>query len=515
MTKVSRRELLQGVAGMAAFAGMPAIIVRDEALPQIPFGVQIGDLDGDRAVVWSRCDRPARLHIEWAANDNFRDARKVLGPAALENTDFTAHGDLAELPAGETVFYRVRFEDLREPGKFSAPVTGRFRTPPAGQRDILFHWGGDTVGQGWGIDASRGGMTLYETMRRQNPDFFIHSGDTIYADNPLVAEVKLDDGTLWKNLVTEEKAQVAQTLDQFRGNYRYNLHDANLRRFNADVPQFVQWDDHEVRNNWYPGQHLEGDARYKETSLDLLAARAKRAFLDYTPLRSVPGDPERIYRAFRYGPLLELFLLDERSYRGPNTGNRQPTPSAETVFFGSAQIRWLKRRLLASKATWKVIASDMPIGLIVGDGPQRYEAFANGSGPALGRELELANLLRFLRDNAIRNVVWITADVHYAAAHHYDPARAKFTEFHPFWEFVAGPLHAGTFGPGTLDDTFGPEVKFNSLPPGMKQNRPPSDGLQFFGAVKIDGKTEAMTVRLHNAAGKRLYSVELTPERTA
>ena len=103
--------------------------------------------------------------------------------------------------------------------------------------------------------------------------------------------------------------------------------------------------------------------------------------------------------------------------------------------------------------------------------PGCFEAFANGDGgPPLGRELEIADLLRFIRDRRIRNVVWITGDVHYCAAHHYHPTRAKFTEFHPFWEFVAGPLHAGTFGPNTLDPTFGPEAKFNGVPKGLKRN---------------------------------------------
>ena len=86
-----------------------------------------------------------------------------------------------------------------------------------------------------------------------------------------------------------------------------------------------------------------------------------------------------------------------------------------------------------------------------------FEAFANGDdGPPLGRELEIADLLRFIRDRRIRNVVWITGDVHYCAAHHYHPARAKFTEFDPFWEFVAGPLHAGTFGPTRWTRRSGP-----------------------------------------------------------
>ena len=62
-------------------------------------------------------------------------------------------------------------------------------------------------------------------------------------------------------------------------------------------------------------------------------------------------------------------------------------------------------------------------------------------------------------------MVWVTADIHYCAAHHYHPTRAKFTEFDPFWEFVAGPLNAGTFGPNKMDATFGPEVKFTGIPP--------------------------------------------------
>lgn len=511
-TEISRRELLRGALAAGAFAGMPGVLQREESLPQMPYGVQIGDLLPERALLWSRCDRPARLRVEWATNEKFRDARRLLGPAALESSDFTARIDLRDLPPGETIFYRAQFLDLTDSRRVSLPVEGRLRTTPAGRRDVLFVWGGDTAGQGWGIDTARGGMTIYETMRRLDPDFFIHSGDTIYADGPIQADVRLDDGSLWRNLVTPEKAQVAETLDQFRGNYRYNLMDTNLRRFNAQIPQFVQWDDHETRNNWYPEQLIGEDGRYHDKSLNLLAARAKRAFLDYMPIRPEPSDPERIYRAFRYGPLLEVFMLDERSYRNRNSPNRQPTMSAETDFLGPAQMRWLKRRLLDSKAVWKVIASDMPIGLIVSDGRNDFEAFANGDGPALGRELELANLLRFLRDNPIRNVLWLTADVHYAAAHYYDPARAQFTEFSPFWEFVAGPLHAGTFGPNALDNTFGPVVKFHSVPPGMKPNRPPSEGLQFFGAVRIDGKTEALTVSLHNTAGKRLYQVELAPE---
>jgi alkaline phosphatase D len=354
-------------------------------------------------------------------------------------------------------------------------------------------------------------MRIFETMRKLNLDFFIHSGDTIYADGPLKAEVKLDGGSIWKNVITPEKSKVAETLQEFRGNYRYNLQDRNLQRFNAEVTQLVQWDDHEVRNNWYPGQQLDDD-RYTIKSCDILAARGRRAFLEYVPIRTGGSPSARIYRAFNYGPSLEVIMLDERSYRGPNTANRQSRVSAETAFLGTGQLSWVKRRLLLSRATWKIIASDMPMGLIVKDGKTAFENAANGNGPALGRELEIADLLRFIKRQRIKNVVWLTADVHYAAAHQYDPSKARFTDFLGFWEFVAGPLNAGTFGPGELDDTFGPEVRFNSVKPGMKPNRPPSEGLQFFGTVRIDARSSAMTVQLHNLEGQVVYKLDLEPQ---
>lgn len=522
---ISRRSFLLGSAftsgAVAAnllslprtvFAHAPAIITSDKLRPMIPYGVASGDIAGNRAVIWSRCDRPARMIVEYSARESFRRGQRVIGPVATEGTDFTARVEIS-VPTGQQIFYRVTFQDL-DNSSVSAPVKGTFRTAPEPGRGIRFTWGGDTAGQGWGINPDFGGMKIYETMRQLNPDFFIHSGDNIYADGPILPEVSLDDGSVWRNITTLEKSKVAETLTEFRGNYIYNLLDENIRRFNAQVPQLVQWDDHEVTNNWYPGEILTdvgSDARYTVKDVNLLTARARQAFLEYLPIRFDPQDPERIYRSFQYGPMLDIFMLDKRSYRGPNTGNRQTEASEETALLGSAQVSWLKQQLLTSTATWKVIASDMPIGLVVPDG-QAFEALSNGDGPALGRELEFADLFQFIHHKNIRNVVWLTADVHYAAAHYYDPSKAQFTDFKPFWEFVAGPLNSGTFGPNALDNTFGPQVVFNSLPPGTKPNRPPSEGLQFFGMVNIDGNSEVLTVSLRNLAGEVLYSIDLEPE---
>jgi alkaline phosphatase D len=287
------------------------------------------------------------------------------------------------------------------------------------------------------------------------------------------------------------------------------------RRFSAEVPQIWQWDDHEVCNNWSDSKDLSGDARYTEKNVRLLVGRATRAFLEYSPMRYNGADEsERVYRRIPYGPLLDVFVLDMRNYRGANSYNRQDAPGPDAAFLGAAQLEWLKAALKASKATWKVIAADMPISLLVADGKdaegrEKFEAVANGDGPVLGREFEFADLFRFIKHARIRNTVWFTADVHYCAAHYYDPVRAQFSDFDPFWEFVSGPLNAGSFGPNPLDNTFGPQVVYQKAP--GKQNTPPTAGLQFFGEVKIDAGTAAMKVALKDLSGATLYEKALAP----
>ena len=291
----------------AASGAAPAALTPEGARPRILSGVQSGDVTDKRAVIWSRSDRSARMVVEWAGSESFQGATRVEGPMAGEETDFTAKIDLDGLPPGEPVFYRVTFEDGSAK---SEPAIGRLRTAPTAPRDLVVAWAGDTAGQGWGINPAWGGMRMYETMRRHAPDLFIHCGDLIYADIPIRPEVRLADGSVWTNLVTPEKSKVAETLADLRGNFRYNLLDDNVRRFNAEVAQLVMWDDHEIHNNWYPGELLRRDRRYRVKLAGVIAERARRAMFEYTPIRAAPDDPGRIYRSFRYGPSLEVFLLD-------------------------------------------------------------------------------------------------------------------------------------------------------------------------------------------------------------
>jgi alkaline phosphatase D len=514
-TSIGRRRFMATLtAGAAAFGRAPAIVQQNR--PTIPFGVSSGDVNGDRALVWSRCDRLARMRVEWSTTEAFANVQRVIAPSAIARPEvgMTARVDLGNLPTGQTIFYRVRFEDFRDAKTLSEPVTGAFRTPPARiGGDVTLAWSADVVGQGWGINREWGGLRMFDTIRRAQPDVFVHCGDTIYADGPLAPEVKLPDGSTWRNLVTPAKSKVAETLDEFRGNHLYNLQDEHVRAFNAAVSQIVLWDDHEVKNNWFPGMSLADDKRYTIKDLATLVRNGRQAWAEHVPIR-VASSLRNIYRSFSRGPLLDVFALDLRSYRAPNSPNRQPAPGPETQLAGAVQIEWLKRELVASRAVWKVIASDLPIGLLVRDGASNFEAVANGNGPPLGREHEIADLLRFINRARITNVVWITADVHYTAAHHYDPARARFKEFAPFWEFVSGPMHADTGPQAVLDDTFGPQVRFvKAAPAGTYVG--PSAGLQFFGFITIRGATRVMTVNLRDLNGDTIYSVDLEPTASA
>ncbi|MBC3992931.1 alkaline phosphatase D family protein [Streptomyces sp. AC563] len=513
---IGRRTVLRGsaVASAAlalpasAAAAAPALVLSGR--PQARWGAQVGDVTASSGLVWVRSDRRARMIVETSATDSFRRTRRWHGPLVGPGTDFTGRTALHGLPPGEQIHYRITLADPHDPRRTGEPIYGTFRTAPARRRDVRFLWSGDLAGQGWGINPDRGGFPIFSEMRRLDPDFFLCSGDSVYADNPIPPTITLPDGRVWRNITTEEKSKVAETLKEYRGNFRYNLLDAHLRDFNAQVPSITQWDDHEVRNNWYPGQILDDD-RYTEKNVDVLAARARRAWSEYFPVSTLrPDGAGRVYRVLRHGPLLDVFVLDMRTYRNANSPGRQPDDAVGIL--GAEQLAWLKRELSRSRAVWKVIASDMPLGLVVADGGTNFEAVAQGDpGAPLGRELQIAELLRHIKHRRITGTVWLTADVHYTSAQRYVPTRAAFTDFEPFWEFVSGPLHAGGFPAVGLDGTFGPEQAFVKAP--AKPNVSPAEGGQYYGEVEIDGGSAELTVRLREEGGAVLFTKVLQPGR--
>ena len=416
---LNRRQLLVRSAATIAAAGLGSLakpyLSHAADRPRIACGIQSGDVSADSAVIWGRADRPARMQVECSTVESFKTIIGTASSNALPDSDFTSKALIDGLPAGQDIFYRVRFDDIAS-GLAGETRVGHFRTAPAERRSVSFVWSGDAAGQGWGIDPARGGMRTYRTMRDNRPDFFIHSGDHIYADCPIPSELKLPNGEIWRNIVTEEKSVVAHSLAQFRGNYKYNWLDENFRAFHAEVPMFAQWDDHEVTNDWAPlGSYDESG--FAEDGIPKLVARARRAFHEFMPMREPAGDNGRVYRRIGYGPLLDVFMLDMRSYRD-NTWNKRDDNS-DTFILGPAQLAWLKRELLASKATLKVI----------GSGGEWQSHSSADSWKSYAREEQ--EIFDFLAEHEMRNILLLSGDRHFTAGYH---VRGRFIEV------CSGPL---------------------------------------------------------------------------
>jgi alkaline phosphatase D len=446
--------------------------------------------------------------------------RTKVGPLVNSDNDYTGILVLGGLAAGKTYYYRARC--VNRPGANSAfedlgPV-GKLKTAPDRHetRPVKFVWIADLAGQGWGRnpdlsitdkdgDTIKGGYVIFEVINKLKPDFAIFAGDIIYADNRIPATQAVPPevgGGTWKN--DPAKDFLAITLDEYRRNWRYNLGDEKLQGFLLKTPQYIQWDDHEVINNWYPGEILT-DAPYKGIAANALAEQGRQALFEYNPIEG-----KLIYRKFQHGKHMELFLLDERSYRGPNPDNYNP---AGSEMLGQQQLQWVKSSLKQSRATWKVISTHDSLSLVTGD-PDDRDAWGQGRAEVLGREVQLAELLKFIKDEGIRNVVFITADVHFAAAISYDPARAIFKDFDSFEEFVIGPVHAGAFGANDLDASFGPKFDYLRAPSteNLKSRNLPPPTLQSFGAAEVtaDGK---LILRIHDITGAVLYEKTLSPKQ--
>lgn len=513
--RVGRRaSVLGGLSVVAA----PLLVRRETPsllrLSEPVSAVRSGEVSTDSAIVWARAPRPGRLMLEI---DDGRASRVVRGPWTDGRLDLTARTRLAGLRPGRDHRASVWFE--HGPGERTAAQELAFRTAPVHAAAQTIVWSGDVNGQGWGIDRARGGMTTFAAIAALAPDLFVHNGDTIYADEPMVERRRVDDGSTWVNEMTPEVAKVAETLAEFRGRHRYQLLDENVLAMHRAVPSVVQWDDHETCNNWYPGEVLDDD-RYRERRVDVLAARGRRAWQEYQPVPigrfADRGDdgfvPRRLHRRVPRGQHLDLFCLDMRSWRAPNAAN-DPRSERDIGILGQRQEEWLIASLRASRATWKVISADQPLSTPSNrvtdlDGP------ANGDpGRPVGREPEIARVLAAIKRHRIRNVLWVTTDVHYTAAHHYHPERAAFTDFDPFWELVSGPMAASPFHTkdAVLDGTFGPRVVFSQGEQEDRLDITPRPENQYFGELAI-AASGVLDVRLHDGTGAVLWQRTMEPE---
>jgi len=371
--QVTRREFLRllGNAGIA----MPALLGQSACtLPVVDtpdpgtglsLGYTAGDVTANGAMIWLRTAPDSAVSIQYGKDETLQQFAETKSFKVRDDADSTALISLDGLEPKSTYYYRAVVEG-RKPGPIARFVTAPSSEDPA---RVSFCFSGDSR-------ESYKPFTIMDAVRAQRPDFFLHLGDTIYAD----------------------RGGSASRLDEFWAKYRANRDDAATQRCFLETSFYVVWDDHEVEDNFAPGHPL--------------APIGRRAFLDYWPIRQNPQESERIYRAVRWGRACELFLLDARQYRDRKRG----------TMLGAAQKRWLFDGLLSSSALFKFVATSVPLN---GGGSDRWDGYPN----------ERTELLRFIAANKIRGVVFLSADLHYAAV-------TKVPRTKGLKEIAAGPLAA-------------------------------------------------------------------------
>lgn len=484
---------------VASLVALPPAVA-EPLLPSFPQGVASGDPTHESVVLWTRTDRPAELILEVFRGETPVHQARL---ATRAEDDHTVQHRVDGLDPATV--YAYRFHSAA--GGVSAE--GVFATAAAPEAESLpsFVFGGDVGGQGFCRHADTG-YVVYRSMLERDPDFFVANGDMIYADSICPAVGPELDGEPWPNLPGDfpsvadldwRTPAVRQAID---AHWRYNRAEPHARAFYARVPYYAQWDDHEVINDfgvpWESWPH-----RPEKPGFPALVDAGRDAFFAWNPLpvlRHPQGDPHgdrRVYRSVRRGRHLEIFFLDGRSYRNPNL---QPDGPEKTLL-GAAQKEWLIESVTASDATWKVIASDVPISMVTG-WPEIYgrDAFADGLangevGPEnnpgdktnapkttedaqedahqdgeefdasagvepseTGAEHELLEILRAFDAAGVENLLVLATDVHFASQIRFatdldgdgDPLR--------FHEVICGPMNAVAVEPKEPDPTLSPEV---------------------------------------------------------
>jgi alkaline phosphatase D len=416
------------------------------------------------------------LSVEYSLDPHFAQPRT--GPSgqtvsATAATDFTATIKLNDLIADTVYHYRVWFSDQTAGTEIRSPYAlGSLRTAPAAttRRTMSFVFGGDLGGQQYCRPREQG-YAIFDKMRELNPDFFIANGDMIYANNDCPAQVlSTPERQGWQNVPGDFPRITARTVDWtdlaqlqtvFLQHWRYHRADPAFQRFLQRVPIYVQWDDHEVVNDFGAKWTSWKNGKNQRQGYQNVVQAGRETLFLYAPIDQHPDEPHRIYRSFRWGKDLEIFLLDARSYRSRN--DLPDTPENSKTMLGAEQLQWLKQSLVGSTATWKVVSSDVPLSIPTGSNPtvRGRDGWANGPEPSAssltesstessdtniafqtGFERELFDLLGTLDTANVQNLVFVTTDVHFATSLEYAVDADGDTDMLHFHEFVTGPLSA-------------------------------------------------------------------------
>jgi alkaline phosphatase D len=370
-------------------------------------GVMSGEPTPGGITLWSRLDgveQRVGVDLEVARDREFRDVvarrRLTTGPSG----DGTVKGRVGGLRAHEQYWYRFSTRTTDSP-------VGRFRTalPPDSRQPVRFAF---FSCQDW----THGFYNAHAVMAREDVDFVVNLGDYVYAEtyHSRAGGTGVRDDRIGR--AYDGPADIvpflrqARTLAHYRAKYNLYRGDADLRRMHAAFPMVSIWDDHEVVDNYAGAPRDGGLPDFRRYSRARRAA-AYRAFFEHMPV-SPRGARSRIYRSLRFGRTVELFLTDQRQYRDDQPcGDGIVPPCAgwdrPRDLLGRRQMRWLKGALERSPAAWKVMANQVTImpTRVLGGALFTYDTWQ-------GYPREREELLAHIADRRIRDVVFVTGDIH-------------------------------------------------------------------------------------------------------
>jgi alkaline phosphatase D len=214
---------------------------------------------------------------------------------------------------------------------------------------------------------------------------------------------------------------VARVREIYFQHWRYNRADPSHQTFLKSTPMYQTWDDHEIINDGGASWAFWNVTSRDRPGYPTLASAASQAFFAWAPLARDAADPNRIYRRFRWGADVDLFVLDTRSYRSRN--ELADTPENQKTMLGRAQLSWLKRELTQSPATWKVVVSSVPLSVPTG-GPAAAiygsDSWANGlpgtTPRAPASSASSSSCSARSRTADVRNLIVLSGDIHQGVA---------------------------------------------------------------------------------------------------
>ncbi|WP_330329949.1 alkaline phosphatase D family protein [Streptomyces sp. NBC_00536] len=456
-----RRTVVKAAAGVAALAPFAATAAlgsaahADENAPAFLHGVASGDPLPDGMLLWTRVTPTAdavpgsglgpdtRVDWEVAEDQAFTRITTRGSVTATAAADHTVKADVRGLRPQTAYWYRFTA------GATVSPA-GRTRTAPAAGAQVPGVRFGVVTCANW----EGGYFSAYRHLAaRTDLDAVLHLGDYIY-------EYKTG-GFPEPKYVVRQHAPLHEiiTLADYRTRHGKYKTDADLQALHAVHPMIAIWDDHEFANDAWSGG-AENHTPGAEGDWAARAAAAKQAYFEWMPVR--PSTAGTVYRELRFGNLVDLLLLDLRSFRSQQAGvGSGKVDDPERTITGRTQLDWLKSGLSSSQAAWRLVGTSVMISPVAfGALPAHLlEPLAGLLGlPKGGLAVNVdqwdgytddrAELLGHLSGHNIKNTVFLTGDIHMAWANDVPVTAATY----PFSKSAAVEFVVTSVTSDNLDD---------------------------------------------------------------